>query len=121
MSILDLLMFQTPHRCGFCESYLNEILEAREVSYYLLADFQPLQDTKNLVTFKICGNDKIEYLALGEKYEVVGKAIGQESIYQCFHLVPIENMLSKFLPMSYELNAELYQIFQQRYCNSICL
>ena len=93
-------------------------MEARQVSYYIHADFQPLKDQKNLVTFKICGNDKIEYLALGEKYEIIGKAVGadaqQDLLYQCLHLVPIENVMSKFLGLDYDLSPELYQMFNKR-------
>ena len=91
---------------------MQEILEARQLSHYLLADFQ-LKQSSDLITCKVVGEAEIEELALGQTYEIVAKAIdGNVNYYQCIHLEPFEVPLLKYFDGSMELTSPLAGIFK---------
>ena len=108
---------KNPPRCFFCQSFQAEVLESREVSYYVLADFKTLGSTdakvEEFVTFKLVTS--IDYLALGQNYVIIGKATGDKDVtfFECIHWSPLENSLPKFLGMKIELHPELYKILVQ--------
>ena len=84
------------------------------MSFYILADFKPLGNTDAKVTefatFKVV--TKIDYLALGQNYVIIGKANGGKDVtfYECIHWSPLENVLSKFLGLKIELHPEIFEI-----------
>ena len=85
------LLFQALQRCRFCQTLMQEILEARQLSHYLLADFQ-LKQSSDLITCKVVGEAEIEELALGQTYEIIAKAIdGNLNYYQCIHMEPFNH------------------------------
>ena len=108
---------KNPPRCFFCQTFQDEVLESREVSYYVLADFKTLGSTdakvEEFVTFKLVTS--IDYLALGQNYLIIGKATGDKDVtfYECIHWSPLEDSLPKFLGMKTELHPELYKILVQ--------
>ena len=89
---------------------MQEILEARQLSHYLLADFQ-LGNSSNFVTLKIIGEDKIEDLALGQTYEIIAKSISNENYYQCLSLVEYEIPILKLFESS-DLTMNLAGLFK---------
>lgn len=101
-------------KCLFCQSLLQEIPEERQISHYVLADFKPcLVKGNNFVSFKVI--DDLDYLALGEYYRIIGKAIGNgESFYKCIHLSPMEETMPKFLGLNLELHPELLESLANR-------
>lgn len=101
-------------KCFFCQSLLYEIPEARQISYYVIADFKPILEDggNNFASFKVI--DNLDYLALGEYYRIIGKAIGSQAFYKCIHLSPMEETMPKFLGMKVELHPELYGLIAKR-------
>ena len=96
---------------------MQEILAARQLSHYLLADFQ-YENSSNLVTLKICGEDKIEQLALGQTYEIIAKCAQLQNddlyktvTYQCVNLVEFEIPTLKIFE-SLDLNMNLGGLFK---------
>ena len=91
---------------------MQEILEARQLSHYVLADFQ-LKQSSDFVTCKVVGNAEIEELALGQTYEVIAKSIDANvTFYQCIHLEPFDIPLLNYFGGSVQLTYHLAGILK---------
>ena len=83
------------------------------MSSYVLADFQPFEgNLKQSVAFKITTD--LDFLALGQSYTIIGKAIGKGDFYLSIHASPLENQFSNLAGNKFELHPEIFSLLQLR-------
>ena len=110
-SIENPLPFQKSlKRCGLCHGPLVEILESREVSYYVNAEFHSIEEKKlkNSITIQV-REPLLHELALGQTFEMVIKARNED--LECISLEPFDDHLSKFIGMDTEMTQELKSLY----------
>ena len=97
MHVFSITTFQKSlKRCGLCHGPLVEVLESREVSYYVNAEFHSIKDEKNLknsITIQV-REPLLHDLALGQTFEMVIKARNED--LECISLEPLDDHLSNF-------------------------
>ena len=82
-------------RCTFCYGPLKEVLEAREVSFYLNAEFHNIKDMalKQPIIIQV-QEPLLRELALGQTYEMVLKGHhGLNQNLECLSLTPLDDHL----------------------------
>ena len=87
-----------------------EVLESREVSYYVNAEFHSIKEKKlkNSITVQV-REPLLHDLALGQTFEMVIKARNED--LECISLEPLDDHLSKFIGMDTEMTQEMKSLY----------